>query len=235
MEPPAAPAGLRGMTPRRLVRLACVVGAAAGLAACNAHPIRPSTSSSTSSTAGRAVVVPPSSATSTSTTSSTTSTTTAVASGPSRCKVSDLSATAALPQGAAGHIGQQVTFRNVSRASCTLFGYPGLAMLGTDGQALPTEVQRGPDVVVQPESPTLVTLGPGNYASFVLGYADATGYGNQSCPTSLDIEVTPPNAHGHLVIPDRVSAYGPRVGECGTIYVSPVYAGSGPQPHQSGG
>lgn len=240
MEPSRPPGGLTGMTPpRRLARMgrparvALVLGAAAiSLAACSTSAKTSSSSTTASSTPSAGASSPSTTSTtaSSTTTTSTTTTTTAVASGPARCKVSELSATAANPQGAMGSIGQEITLQNMSRSTCTLFGYPGLALLGANGQALPTTVQRGPSVVVQAQAPARVTVAPGHYASFVIGYADATGYGNQVCPTSVNVEVTPPNDFHYLVIPDKVSAYGPKQGQCGAIHISPVYAGNGPQP-----
>lgn len=201
-----------------------VLGAVAlALAAC---------SSSTQPGRRPATTFPGTTSTSTSSTSSSTSTTsttvpgtttTAAAAGPGRCRTAQLRATAATPGVAAGSVGQTVTLRSTAGAPCTLDGYPGLAMLDARGRPLPTTVRRGSSTSVPARQLTLVTLAPGGTASFDLGYHDQTGFGPAVCPTSSELEVTPPNAYTHLVLADRLSPYGP----CGTITVSPVYAGSG--------
>ncbi|MGH9129800.1 MAG: DUF4232 domain-containing protein [Acidimicrobiales bacterium] len=205
-----------------------VLGLALVLAACNGGT--PTTSPTVTPPSGGTV---PRSVTTTTTTLTGTpapGTITTAPSGPSRCRVTQLSAKPGPPNGATGHIGQVVTFKNTSASTCTLDGYPGLGMLGSSSQAIPTNVLRTPSVVVQAESPAPVKLKPGGQASFTLGYADQTGFGSSTCPASVNLEVTPPNDYSHLVIPDRISAYGPSVGQCGAINVSPVYPGTGSQP-----
>ncbi len=229
MEPFHRTEGLKYMTPNRArSRLVLLVGVAAlGLAACNSSPAKPPSTTSTTTQ-------PPAGTRETATTTPTsTTTTTAAAVGSSvrgGCAASQLSAKPGLSNGATGHIGQVVTLTNTSKVTCTLDGYPGLQMLSASNQVIPTTVLRTPSVVVQPQTPTKVTMPPGQRASFVLGYADQTGYGNNVCPTSAKLEVTPPNDYGYLVVPDKVSAYGPSLGQCGAINVSPVYLGTGAQP-----
>ncbi|HZD66193.1 MAG TPA: DUF4232 domain-containing protein [Acidimicrobiales bacterium] len=145
---------------------------------------------------------------------------------PSRCHTAQLSAQVVRRGAATGHVGQTIALRNVSSLACTLYGYPGLLMLDAADRPLMTRVNRGTSYVVHAQTPATVTLAPGGAASFALGYRNATGYPGSRCPTSARLEVTPPNATHHLVIPDRLSPYGP----CGRITVSPVYPGTGPQP-----
>jgi hypothetical protein len=231
MEPFRLSEGLTYMTPhlapRRLVML--VGMAALGLAACNSGSAKPPATTSTTTH-------PPTGTGATTTTvpgePSTTTTTSAAAGSSVRggCGASQLGVKAGLVYAAMGSLNQVITFTNTSTATCTLYGYPGLLMLGSSGQVIPTTVRRTASVVILPETPTTVTLPPGHKASFTLGYQDQTGYGNSICPTSADLEVTPPNAYAYLVIPDKISAYGPSLGQCGTINVSPVYPGAGTQP-----
>lgn len=124
--------------------------------------------------------------------------------------------------GAAGHVGGTFTFRNISSSTCTLFGYPGMLMLNSSGAAIHTEVVRGSSVVVPAISPTTVTLHPSRPASFFFGYADVPT-GSQTCPASTRVEITPPNAFGHLIIAANLSPCG------GVITVSPVVAGAHPR------
>lgn len=133
------------------------------------------------------------------------------------------------PNGAAGSVGYVVTFHDISGVSCVLFGYPGLQLLGSDGASLPTQVHRGTAVSVPPVPEQSVVLEPGGTASFVVGFATATGYGNEHCPRSSTVEVTPPNAYHAVVVPWTIAPYGGTTEhlQCGDVTVSPVYAGSG--------
>lgn len=155
-----------------------------------------------------------------------TTTTVAATTRSARCRADQLHASLGQAGAAAGHVGDTITLHNASATTCTLEGYPGLALLGSGGRPLPTEVHRGAGYIVRPETPTLVTLAPGQDASFALGYADATGYSGQACPTSQSVEVTPPNAFHFLVLAASLAPYGP----CGAVTVSPLYPGTGPQP-----
>jgi hypothetical protein len=123
------------------------------------------------------------------------------------------------------------TFQNRSAVTCTLYGFPGLQMLDAQGRPIPTRVNWGSDYVVRPEKPALVTLGPGDQASFVLGYSTP---GNLTCPASSQLEVTPPNETQSLVIAFQMAPAEPDADglnlQCGRVTVSPVYAGTGGQP-----
>jgi hypothetical protein len=146
----------------------------------------------------------------------------------SRCLLSELSVKPGQGGAAAGSIGQVVHFTNVSHATCTLDGYPGLQMLGAAGKPIATEVHRGSSVTVQALPVRLVNLLPGRVASFNLGYSDGTGFGNEKCPTSTRVEITPPNDYSHFTIAWALQPYGGDIPhlECGLITVSPVFAGS---------
>ncbi|HEX2702039.1 MAG TPA: DUF4232 domain-containing protein [Solirubrobacteraceae bacterium] len=147
----------------------------------------------------------------------------------SRCFASQLTVAPGPGSGAAGSVGQVVHFTNHSHSSCTLSGYPGMQMLGSAGKPLATEVHRGSSVTVPALAVRLVTLRPAGKASFNLGYADATGYGNERCPTSTRVEITAPNDYKPLTIVWRIQPYGGDIPhlECGEITVSPVFAGAG--------
>ena len=132
------------------------------------------------------------------------------------------------PAGAAlGHIGQLVSFENASATRCTLYGYPGLQMLAANGRPIHTQVLRGVAYTVPSVPERLVSLAPDHEASFDLGYDDGTGYGNESCPTSARVEVTPPNAYTPITVVWRMQPYGGGTIQhlrCGQITVSPVFA-----------
>jgi len=147
------------------------------------------------------------------------------ASAAPRCTTGQLSVTPGAAQGAAGSIGQNVRLLNVSNRTCTLEGYPGLQMLNASGHALATHVHRGASVTVKARPVHLVTLAPGQKASFDIGYSDATGFSNERCPTSARVEVTPPNDFKAVTVRWRLQPYGGSIPhlKCGLISVSPVY------------
>ncbi len=129
-----------------------------------------------------------------------------------------------------GHIGQVVSFKNVSTKSCALTGYPSVEMLGVARRPIPTEVTDGPSYIVPALPERTVTLAVGAEASFDVGYSDATGYGTAVCPTSAWVAVTPPDASQAITVPWRIQPYGGSTIaklQCGQIAVSPVYAGGG--------
>jgi hypothetical protein len=67
-------------------------------------------------------------------------------------------------------------------------------------------------------APTTVTLAMGESVYFNVGYSDVPVGQETSCPTSASVEVTPPNAYDHLVLPVRMAPCGG-----GTLVVSPVF------------
>jgi hypothetical protein len=145
-----------------------------------------------------------------------------------RCHSSQLRVKLGPAGGALGHIGQLVSFENASATTCTLYGYPGLQMLNAAGRPIRTQVLRGIAYTVPSVPERLVNIAPGHEASFDLGYDDATGYGNESCPTSARVELTPPNAYTPITVVWRMQPYGGGTIQhlrCGQITVSPVFAG----------
>ena len=152
---------------------------------------------------------------------------TSLAAIPSRCHPSQLIVRIGHEGAAAGHIGVEVRFQNVSARACTLYGYPGLQMLDAAGRPLPTEVHRGRAYTVPNVAERLVTLRPRAGAAFDAGWDDATGYGRKQCPTSTRVLITPPDAYQSIKIAWRIQPYGGGSVQhlrCGQITVSPVFA-----------
>jgi hypothetical protein len=135
-----------------------------------------------------------------------------------RCTLGHLHVSEAGSNGAAGSIQVTIALRNIGSTTCTLEGYPGMALL-SGGHVLHTDVVRGSSVVVPPIHVRLVTLAPGAVASYVFGYSDVPTNG-QSCPSSDGLEVTPPNAFGHATISLQATACG------GVLTTSPVFPGT---------
>jgi hypothetical protein len=143
-----------------------------------------------------------------------------------RCHASVLSARPYVlaSGGAAGSVGGAFGLVNDGARACTLFGYPGLELLGASGRPLPTTVVRGQYEVVGAVPELAVTLSPGAQAYFYFMYSDALGGGTPgACPEAPSIEITPPSAYHHLVFRYRQPSQGTAMSPCeGRIWVSPV-------------
>ena len=73
----------------------------------------------------------------------------AAAGGLPGCATRDLKATVGVAQGAAGSVYQVIDFTNIGTASCSLYGYPGIALAGGSpvtqiGMAASRSPQAGP-------------------------------------------------------------------------------------------
>jgi hypothetical protein len=136
-----------------------------------------------------------------------------------RCTVGHLQVTVAGSDGAAGSIRVEISLRNTGTDTCTLQGYPGMALLA-GGTVIHTDVVRGSSVVVPPIHVRLVTLAPEAVASYLFGYSDVPTNG-QTCPSSDGLEVTPPNAFAHATVRGlQATACG------GVLTTSPVFPGT---------
>jgi len=127
--------------------------------------------------------------------------------------------------GARGITGME--FKNVSTIPCTLTGYPTVQMLNATGKSIPTFVTRVPSLMGVTTSVKLVTLAQGGVAKFDMLYESQTGYGSAICPTSTQVDFTPPGAATPLVLPWKIKPYGGATIaalHCGEIKVSPLYA-----------
>jgi hypothetical protein len=186
-----------------------------GLAACSSG-----SSSSTSTGPTTTASTAPSKTTTSSGPSSTSTSSTSA--GLSRCATAKLAGSVVGGSGAAGTIETTVGLRNTASTSCTLGGYPGLQLLGTGGATLPTTVVRKGNYPFTAMAPTTVTLAPGQSANFNIGYSDVPVGNQTSCPTSVSLQITPPNAYDHLVITASLGPCGN-----GTMTVSPVFPATG--------
>ena len=125
--------------------------------------------------------------------------------------------------GAAGTIETTIALKSTATAPCILGGYPGLLLLSSSGSSLPTKVIRHGTYSFTSMAPTTVTLAVGESVYFNIGYSDVPVGNETSCPTSASLEVTPPNAYSHLVLPVKLAPCGG-----GTLVVSPVFPSPGP-------
>lgn len=187
------------------------VGSGAALSACSpakssstttTHPPRTTTTHPVTTTTG----APPTSAPTTTT-------------GLTPCQPSQLDIVDSGFSGAAGTVELTFSLTNTSSATCAMYGYPGMLLLGPGGAAQPTTVVRGGGLAFENVAPTAVTLAPGKVAYFNVGYSDVVS-GNTGCSSATATEVTPPTDTAHAVV-----AVKPTIQACdnGTLHVSAVF------------
>jgi Protein of unknown function (DUF4232) len=170
----------------RVLAAAAVLACSAALAACGA--------SSAPGAAPAATATPTVSAGTASPASSPTATaTTAQAESVPPCATSALKVTVATVPGgaAAGSSYYPLQFANVSGASCTLYGYPGVSFVTAQGGS-----QIGPAATRNPATAQqLVTLAPGQTVHAELQVVDAANYPPADCGavTAHWLKVYPPN------------------------------------------
>jgi hypothetical protein len=160
---------------------------------------------------------------STASTSTTSGTTTPSApAGPARCHTAQLRASFGSVGAGAGQRYVRLILTN-SGTACQSIGYVGMQLLGSGGQALPTNVVRDTSRPV-----STVSLAAGGQMSSLLHWgaiAAADEPQNGPCePTPQQVEVTPPNEVQFVVAP---WAAGP-VCEHGRIDAGPLQAGVPP-------
>jgi hypothetical protein len=111
--------------------------------------------------------------------------------GAAPCPTRYLQARAGATQGAAGSIYQVIDFTNIGKATCTLYGYPGVSLAGGKPVA-----QIGLAAVENTAiARKLVTLAPHAMANALLQIVDAENYPPATCkltPASY-LKIYPPN------------------------------------------
>jgi hypothetical protein len=129
------------------------------------------------------------------------------------CVASQLGVRANGTNGAAGTIYGAWVFTNLTKRTCSLFGYPGMRLYGRAGRPMRTIVRR--DLAPGPRG---VTLGPGGSATFRSSYSDVSS-GRSPCRMSAVAQITAPGAFTSLFIPAQL-------GPChGVVHVSAVEPG----------
>ena len=188
------------MTLRRTVLtgtagLAMVVTAAA-LAGCSSSSASSLSSAATTpgapaSSASSAAAAPTSSSASPGSASSAAVNPNTAAGGPPACATADLKATAGVAQGAAGSVYQVIDFTNIGTASCSLYGYPGVALAG--GSPV-TQIGAAASRSTQTAA-SLVTLAVGATGNTLLRITQAENYPQSTCSpvASTYLQIYPPN------------------------------------------
>lgn len=111
--------------------------------------------------------------------------------GPPGCASRDLKATVGIAQGAAGSVYQVIDFTNIGTSSCSLYGYPGVALAGGS----PVTQIGAPASRSTASAPKLVSLAAGASANALVQITDAQNYPTSRCgPTaSTYLQIYPPN------------------------------------------
>ena len=115
------------------------------------------------------------------------------------CATQSLQAKAGVAEGAAGSVYQVIDFTNISSTACTLFGYPGVALVAGSPPA-----QIGSAAARSTAAPaSLVTLEPGQTANALLRITQAQNYPTASCsPTpATSLQIYPPNQTVAIYLP----------------------------------
>jgi O-glycosyl hydrolase len=146
---------------------------------------------------------------------------------PATCARSQLRLSAGNAPATSARYAQTVVITNASRSSCSLRGYPALALLDRRGRPLRVRERDGDGALFEDHGRQPTTLAAGGTASFAFG-----GHSKQSgrpCPSSRSIAVALPGVPGSLEIP--VSAPACRSGiVLSAVGLGPDSAAYGPPP-----
>jgi len=125
--------------------------------------------------------------------------TTAPAAQAGPCSTAALRVTLGSQQGAAaGHFYRTLDFTNISGASCTLYGYPGVSFVTAIGGS-----QIGAAASRSPASKRLIVLSPGKKAHAVLDLLDVLNFPSSECTATNAhwLKVYPPNQFSASYVP----------------------------------
>ena len=146
-------------------------------------------------------------------------------SGLAGCATQDLQVKAGTSEGAAGSLYQSIVFTNVSSASCTLYGYPGVSLAaGSPAAQVGAAAARSTTA-----APVVVTLAPGQTANALLRIVQALNYPQATCsPTATtSLRIYPPNETQPVLLPFKSTGCTSNSVKLLTIGV--VQAGAGQQ------
>jgi hypothetical protein len=160
-------------------------------------------------------------------TTATKTSTTPGAVGPA-CSASDLTPSFLGSNGAAGTIVLGFALKNTGSTTCHTYGWPGVEFLSSSGGALPTGSTRTTGDVVGATPANLLTLAPGQEASFRMVTSDM-GPNGSSCPTASALQIFAPDD----TVKMKVALSG--VAACGKATLSPLLPGDSAFADQGGG
>ncbi len=143
------------------------------------------------------------------------------------CNSTDLTPSFLGSNGAAGTIVLGFALKNTGSSSCQTYGWPGVQFLSASGAALATNATRTTADVVGSTPANLVSLSPGQEASFRIVASDV-GPGGASCPTASALQIYAPNDTATM----KVAL--PGIAACGSATVSPMLPGTSAFAGQGG-
>jgi hypothetical protein len=161
------------------------------------------------------------------TTATTTIGTTTTPSGSGECVAADLRGSFLGTNGAAGTIAVGFALTNSSSSTCTTYGWPGVLLVSSAGEALPTDAVRTSSDMLGSTPATKITLKPGQQASFRLIASDFASGSTSSCPNATDLQIIAPNDVATLKV-----AISGGIPACGHATLSPLMAGTSAWPTQ---
>ena len=142
---------------------------------------------------------------------------------PAACTSADLRVSAAFSQGATQHAIYDLRFTNVSRAACTLRGYPGVSLV-TAGNPGGRPIGSPRPLIMRSPAPSItVTLAPGQRALALLGIAETVMFTGSSCTPVVAhwLKVYPPAARHAVYVPINAvtcSSSSDQVLEIGSVF-----------------
>jgi hypothetical protein len=147
-----------------------------------------------------------------------------VTAGPGMCTTGDLRLSIGPSNGAAGSVYYPLQFTNTSDVTCTMYGYPGVALVSQQGGSLV-----GPAAVRNPTFHAgVVTLAPGGVAHASLQVAVAANYTASACVpvTGHSLQVYPPGNYAALYVPFTAQMCSKPVGDGSTLGIYVVRTGA---------
>jgi hypothetical protein len=176
-----------GASIRRASTAMVFVGLAAVSTACGSSA---TSAAAPTRTVTATVAAPP--ATATTTPADVPSSSASAASGPGSCPTNALRAAIGTGEGAAGSTYTEIDFTNISGATCTLYGYPGVSLASGTTPVTQLGASARQDTTSGRE---LVTLAPGAVASALLRIVQAGNFPSSVCGlvTAKYLQVYPPN------------------------------------------
>jgi hypothetical protein len=161
------------------------------------------------------------------TTTGTTTTGTTTVNASDDCVAADLKPSFLGTNGAAGTIAVGFALTNSSSSTCTTYGWPGVLLLSSTDEALPTDAVRSSSDMLGSTPATAITLKPGQQVSFRLIASDFASGSTASCPNATDLQIIAPNDTATLKV-----AISGGIPACGRATLSPLMAGTSAWPTQ---
>lgn len=117
------------------------------------------------------------------------------------CGNTSLTATRGLIDGALGHGGVTLFFRNSSRHTCSLRGYPGVDELDMNGQIIAHATRTLRGYLGGASSVHTVKLAPGGFASALVEWINTTPIDGHNCAQAAYLRATPANTSHAVRMP----------------------------------